>query len=72
MALNHLTIYSQFLSRICAATGVKPIIERAFLLRTEEPPAFEKALPREGIPPNPPPFFAIPPYVGDSVSELAS
>lgn len=65
VALNHLTICSQFLSRTCAATGLKPIMDLAFLLMTEEPPCLENCFPPVGTEPKPP-------FAPLSLSELAS
>ena len=55
--LNHLTICSQFLSNTYAATGLKPMMDFAFLLMTELPPAFDIAL---FICAKPPPFLVVP------------
>jgi hypothetical protein len=59
VALNHLQMYSQFFSRICTGTGLKPIIDLAVLEITEDAPPLENALP--GIP-----------VLPDSLSEVAS
>jgi len=65
VALNQRTICSQFLSRTCAATGLYPIMDLAFLLITDEPPCLENCFPPVGTVPKP---FLAP----DSLSELAS
>ena len=65
VALNQRTIYSQFLSSTCAATGLYPIIDLAFLLITDDPPCLENCFPPVGTVPNPP-------FAPDSLSELAS
>ena len=45
VALNHLQTYSEFFSRMCTGTGLKPTRDLAVLEITEEAPPLEKALP---------------------------